>query len=88
MFSAAYTNANGIAVQDVDMGVEYSKGGKTVSIIGEQDSGEIHLNSVFVGYYEQDEDGNVTVTDAKGTVIAVLDYSEEAFEEFAATLLA
>jgi hypothetical protein len=43
---------------------------------------------VFVGYYEQDEDGNVTVTDAKGTVIAVLDYSEEAFEEFAATLLA
>ena len=88
MFDAAYTTANGIAIQDVDMGVTYSKDGKTVSIIGEQDSGEVHLNDTFIGYYEHSNDGSVVVKAANNSVLIVLDCNEEAFEAYAAKLLA
>ena len=89
MFDAAYVNANGIAVQSVDMGMEYSKDGKTVSIIGEQEQGEIHLNDTFIGYYTHDfANGNVVVTAANNSLLIVLDCNEEAFEAYAAKLLA
>lgn len=87
MFDPAYIDKNGIAIQSVDMGMEYSKDGKTVSIIGESDSGEIHLNDVFVGNYERNDNGTFDVTAADGSLLTTIDSTEDAFEAYAATFL-
>lgn len=88
MFDPAYTLANGVTVQDVDMGVEYSYNGVTLSIIGEADCGEIHLNDVFVGYYEHNyEADSIDILAANDTVIETLECSDAAFDAFAAKML-
>ena len=47
----------GMTVEYIDMGVEYGYMGKTLQIIGEQDSGEISTSESdeVLGYYERDD---------------------------------
>lgn len=75
-------------MNEVDCGVEYEANGNTLSIVGEWDQGEVHLNGVFVGYYEKDEDvGMVYIVDEQGLKIAGFNDSEAGYENYAKGLL-
>jgi len=73
-------------MNEVECGVEYEANGNTISIVGEWDQGEVHLNDVFVGYYEKD-DGMVNIVDEQGKRIASFNDSEAGYEDYAKGLL-
>lgn len=75
-------------MNEVECGVEYEANGNTLSIVGEWEEGEVHLNDVFVGYYEKDKDGMVYIVDEWGLRIACFKDSEAGYEEYADGMLA
>lgn len=79
----------GMTVEYIDMGVEYGYMGKTLQIIGEQDSGEISTSESdeVLGYYERDDEDNVTITLRDGRTFTLDGNSEEDFENFALEML-
>jgi hypothetical protein len=87
MFPAAHKATNGVMVQYVDMGVEYTHNGHTMSFLGEQEDGEVTVDETLHAYYEQDGDGSVELVDDDGARIALLDTSEEAYEVYALQVL-
>lgn len=81
-------NVQGMTVEYIDMGVEYTYMGKALQIIGEQDAGEVSISTEdeVLGYYERDED-TVTVTLRDGRTFTLDGNSEEDFENFALQML-
>jgi hypothetical protein len=76
-------------MNEVECGVEYVANGNTLSIVGEWEEGEVHLNDVFVGYYEKsDDDGIVYIVDKHGKRIASFEDSEAGYEDYAEGMLA
>lgn len=84
-----FTCGNGVTVQYVDMGVEYGYNGRTLTIVGEYEGGELSMSDsdVVLGYYERDDEGLTQVTLRDGRVFT-LGNSEEDYEDFALRLLA
>lgn len=79
----------GMTVEYIDMGVEYTYMGKTLQIIGEQDSGEISTSESddVLGYYERDENDVVTITLNDGRTFTLDGCNENEFEDFALEML-
>lgn len=61
MFDAAHKADNGVTVEYVDMGVEYGYNGRTLQFLGEQHDGELSTGGEVIGYYERDDDADMTV---------------------------
>jgi hypothetical protein len=88
MFDAAQKASNGVMVQYVDMGVEYSYNGKTLQILGDATEGEISISDkdYVIGEYGRDYYGTVTHVELEDGREFALE-SEEDYEAFALKLL-
>lgn len=87
MFDAAHIAGNGVSVQYIDMGVEYSYGSKTLEIVGDYAEGELSMSDGdhVIGYYERGDDGVTVVTLEDGKQLTAT--TEEEYEELALKLL-
>ena len=86
MQSEMFVCSNGVTVQYIDAGVEYSYNGRMLQIYGEYSNGEISISdSEFVlGYYKRDNDVmQVTLRDGRTFTLG----SEEDDENFALQML-
>ena len=83
-----YTCSNGVMVEHIDMGVEYSYRGKTLEIVGEQECGEVAFgdsDSVLGTYVRRGDEVTFTLED--GRVFTLDGCSEQAWEDWALAML-
>lgn len=85
MLDRSYTAPNGVLVEYVYLGVEYSYRGRTLGVYGFSESGEIVLEDDAIGTYARNEQGmtEVTLYDTRTFFLEL----EEDFEAFAKKLL-
>jgi hypothetical protein len=90
MFDAAHKANNGVMVQYVDMGTEYTHNGHTMLFVGEQQSGEVVVDGVYYAEYMYDDesDTNSLYNDERGDeAFATIGNTDEAYEAYALQVL-
>jgi hypothetical protein len=89
MFDAAHIASNGITVQYVDMGVEYSYKGHTMRFVGEQQQGEVELDDAYYAEYSfNDELDAIELRNMDSDeVFATIANTDEAYEAYVLQVL-
>ncbi len=76
-----------LVTRDIDSGTEYelqtSTGVHTMSIVGEEVGGEVHVDEEYFADYERSDDGAHIVLQNGDVVLATIAADEESFEEYA-----
>ena len=87
MLSEKFLCPNGVAMQYIEEGVEYSLNELTLQFVGEQAFGEVSIgnNPLVIGEYYRDEEDATVVELEDGRVFTLC--SDEDYEDFALQML-
>ena len=81
-----YTLDNGVSVQFIDEGVQYTLNDRTLTISGEWFVGEVHLDDKLLGKYKRDDSDDAWLELANKERVYI-GQDEDAFAEFAKQML-
>jgi hypothetical protein len=89
MQQETFACGNGLVVDYVDMGVEYTYNGRTLQIVGDYAEGELSMSDsdeVF-GYYTREDGDDVTVVQLRDGRVFTVGDDEADYERLALMLL-